>query len=226
MPIYKFTSQKNKQNRSTFKLFPRVKVLWRNENGEMLRKPIRPHDENIFKIYFADHTYTTVKLTMEATAKQIIATVCDKVGLVNHNTEKNQFALCEVRSNGDRFTFKNHDVSINTNLSINGRFFISPVEHLEAVTPLPEQEGPTEGTWSTLEMFESKEIAYVLTLYDWALFNTVHPYELIYQVQIYLVAKKAWLWEVSESVGNFEKKWQGIARGYYFVFFRNICWKN
>jgi Rap guanine nucleotide exchange factor 4 len=31
-------------------------------------------------------------------------------------------------------------------------------------------------------MFGSKELAYILTLYDWELFNAVHPYELIYQV--------------------------------------------
>lgn len=123
---------------------------------------------------------------MEATANQIISTVCDKVGLIDHK-DKDQFVLCEVRSNGDRYLFKNNNVSINTSLSINGRFFLSPVDHLEAITPLPEQEGPMQGTWSILEMFESKEIAYVITCYDWGLFNTVHPYELIYQVSQHFV---------------------------------------
>jgi Rap guanine nucleotide exchange factor 4 len=36
-------------------------------------------------------------------------------------------------------------------------------------------------------MFGSKELAYILTLYDWELFNAVHPYELIYQVFINLL---------------------------------------
>lgn len=86
-------------------------------------------------------------------------------------------------------------------MSINGRLFLSSNEHLDALTPLPEQEGPSKGTWQILgnqiksyiyyfkcfyriwvEMFGSKELAYILTLYDWELFNAVHPYELIYQV--------------------------------------------
>jgi Rap guanine nucleotide exchange factor 4 len=52
---------------------------------------------------------------------------------------------------------------------------LSPNEHLDALTPLPEQEGPSKGTWQLLEMFGSKELAYYITLHDWELFNTVHP---------------------------------------------------
>lgn len=60
-------------------------------------------------------------------------------------------------------------------MSINGRLFLAPSEHLDALTPLPEQEGPSKGTWQILEMFGSKELAYIITLYDWELFNAVHP---------------------------------------------------
>ena len=82
----------------------------------------------------------------------------------------------------ERIIFRSNDVSVSTSLSLNGRIFIAPNEHLDALTPLPEQDGPTSGTWQILEMFGSKEIAYVLTLYDWEYFNTIHPYELICQV--------------------------------------------
>lgn len=75
----------------------------------------------------------------------------------------------------ERTLFKENDVSITTSLSINGRLFLSPNEHLDALTPLPEQEGPSKGTWQLLEMFGSKELAYYITLHDWELFNTVHP---------------------------------------------------
>ena len=60
-------------------------------------------------------------------------------------------------------------------MSINGRLFLSPTEHLDALTILIEQEGPIKGTWQLLEMYGSKELAYVLTLHDWELFNAVHP---------------------------------------------------
>ncbi len=62
---------------------------------------------------------------------------------------------------------------------MNGRLFLSPSEHLDALTPLPDQEGPTNGSWHVLEMFGSKELAYVLTLLDWELFNAVHSVKLI-----------------------------------------------
>ena len=87
-----------------------------------------------------------------------------------------------MRSTGERIVFRNSDMSINTNLSINGRFFLSPSDQLSAIIPLPEQEGPIKGTCQMIEIFESKELAYIMTLYDWGLFNAVHPYELIYQV--------------------------------------------
>jgi hypothetical protein len=35
-------------------------------------------------------------------------------------------------------------------MSINGRLFLSSNEHLDALTPLPEQEGPSKGTWQIL----------------------------------------------------------------------------
>lgn len=71
---------------SEMNVLKRVKGLWRNGSrdvAEGIRKPIRPQDENIFKIYFADHTYSTVRLNIEASARQIINLVVDKVGLVN-----------------------------------------------------------------------------------------------------------------------------------------------
>ena len=130
-------------------------------------------------MYFADHTYTTVKVNMDATASKILAVTSDKVGL-KIDPNKNKYILCEVKSNGERIIFKENDVSITTCLSINGRIFLSPFDHMDALTPLVEQEGPTKGTWQILEMFGSKELAYILTLYDWELFNAVHPVKYIF----------------------------------------------
>lgn len=41
-------------------------------------------------------------------------------------------------------------------------------------TPLPEQDGPSAGSMSTLELMSSKEVAYQMTLYEWELFSCVH----------------------------------------------------
>lgn len=40
-------------------------------------------------------------------------------------------------------------------------------------TALPEQEGPSDGSFPTIEVFSSREMAYHMTLYDWELFSCV-----------------------------------------------------
>ena len=119
----------------------------------------------------------------------------------------------------ERVIFKEDDSCITPKLSVNGRLFIAPREHLDALvslrcssssaywnaiyckihllcyhwikwilfiflkiccqTPLPEQEGPVNGTGGTLELLSSKDIAYHLTLHDWLLFNSVHEVHIV-----------------------------------------------
>lgn len=47
-------------------------------------------------------------------------------------------------------------------------------------TPLPEQEGTTDGIDMDLEALSTKELAYYITLFDCDLFWAVHEYELLY----------------------------------------------
>lgn len=44
-----------------------------------------------------------------------------------------ELLLVEVKSNGERVTFKDNDISIPTALSLNGRIFVSPKDHLDAL---------------------------------------------------------------------------------------------
>ena len=53
----------------------------------------------IFKVYCADHTYTTLKLPMEASVSRIVRYCAHKLGLGN------DLVLCEVRSNGGKICF-------------------------------------------------------------------------------------------------------------------------
>lgn len=89
-------------------------------------------------------------------------------------------ALVEVKSNGERTLFKDNDLSIPTAITLNGRLFISPRDHLDALTPLPEQEGATEGLDIDMEALATKDLAYHMTLFDWDLFWAIHEYELLY----------------------------------------------
>ncbi|KAK3603635.1 hypothetical protein CHS0354_017354 [Potamilus streckersoni] len=140
------------------------------------RQPIKPTDENIFKVYCADHTYSTLRLPMDSTVQEIVYHARDKLCLGD------DLVLCEVKSTGERRVFKENDMCITSGLGINSRLFITPREHLDALTPLPEQDGPSLGSLSTLELMSSKEMAYHMTVYEWELFSCVHEFELIYQV--------------------------------------------
>lgn len=82
----------------------------------------------------------------------------------------------------ERLPFRDTEVSIPTALTVNGRIFVSHVDHMDALTTLPEQEGPLQGTGSQLDEFSSHELAYYLTTHGWSLFTNIHEYELIYQV--------------------------------------------
>ncbi|CAF0894833.1 unnamed protein product [Didymodactylos carnosus] len=150
----------------------RTKLSWKQRSSIDKLKMIRGSDEVIFKVYCADHTYTTLKMTVDTLASKIVRLAADKLGL--RSDLPDDLKLCEVKSTGERIVFKESDLSISHGLSLNGRLFLAPSDHLDALVPLPEQEGPSRGTWQKLEMFSSKELAYVMTLYDYELFNAIH----------------------------------------------------
>ncbi|KAJ8946996.1 hypothetical protein NQ318_019077 [Aromia moschata] len=152
------------------------------------RTIIMPQDDIIFRVYCADHTYCTLRLSVDTTAETIKLVAADKLKM----RTSDELLLVEVKSNGERVTFKDNDISIPTALSLNGRIFVSPKDHLDALvriypsallpnkqimngvitdhTPLSEQEEPTQGIEADIEMFSTKELAYYMTLFDWDLF--------------------------------------------------------
>ncbi|XP_066201815.1 rap guanine nucleotide exchange factor 4 isoform X3 [Saccopteryx leptura] len=138
------------------------------------RQPIRGSDEVLFKVYCLDHTYTTIRVPVAATVKEVISAVADKLG------SGEGLIIVKMSSGGEKVVLKPNDVSVFTTLTINGRLFACPREQFDSLTPLPEQEGPTVGTVGTFELMSSKDLAYQMTIYDWELFNCVHELELIY----------------------------------------------
>jgi hypothetical protein len=52
------------------------------------------------KVYSADHTSTTLKLSLDASTSKIISSACEALGL----NETNRLILCEVKSNGGKQT--------------------------------------------------------------------------------------------------------------------------
>lgn len=145
-----------------------------SETGSTL---IKPKDDIIFRVYCADHTYCTLRLPVSATAEQIKVCAADKLGL---RVRPEDLILAELKSNGERVNFRDVEVSVPTSLSLNGRIFVAPKEHLDALTVIAEQEAPTEGVELDLEDVSAKEMAYHMTMFDWELFWNIHEYELLY----------------------------------------------
>ncbi|XP_072332238.1 rap guanine nucleotide exchange factor 4 isoform X4 [Scyliorhinus torazame] len=138
------------------------------------RQPIRSLDEILFKVYCIDHTYTTIRVLMAASVKEVINAVKDKLG----STE--DLVLVRMSSAGEKVVLKPSEVSIFTIPNVNGRLFVCPREQFDSLTPLLDQEGPSTGTMATFELMSSKDLAHQMTIYDWELFNCVYELELIY----------------------------------------------
>ncbi|XP_066979816.1 rap guanine nucleotide exchange factor 4 isoform X3 [Macrobrachium rosenbergii] len=131
----------------------------------------------IFRVYCADHTYCTLRFSLQTTCDIIKRSAADKLGLRQEN-----LLLVELKSSGEVVPLGEKEVCAPTGLTLNGRLFVSHKDHLDALTPLPEQEGPAEGTLNQLEMYSTKELAYHITTHDWDLFSVIHEYEFLYQV--------------------------------------------
>lgn len=132
---------------------------------------IRNKDEIMSRVYCADHTYTTLKYSMCTSALKIKQVAADKLQI---REPLDRLLLVEVKSNGERVIFNDKDINIGTGISVNGRIFISLKDHLDALTPLPEQEGPKTGTFAQLDQFSPLDLAYHLTHCAWELFNHIH----------------------------------------------------
>ncbi|XP_048808702.1 rap guanine nucleotide exchange factor 4 isoform X2 [Lagopus muta] len=138
------------------------------------RQPIRGSDEVLFKVYCIDQTYTTIRVPVSSSVKEVISAVADKLG------SGEGLIIVKMSSGGEKVVLKPHDVSVFTTLSVNGRLFACPRDQFDSLAPLPEQEGPSVGTVGTFELMSSKDLAHQMTIYDWELFNCVHELELIY----------------------------------------------
>ncbi|XP_051479124.1 rap guanine nucleotide exchange factor 4 isoform X9 [Apus apus] len=138
------------------------------------RQPIRDSDEVLFKVYCIDQTYTTIRVPVSSSVKEVISAVADKL------SSGEGLIIVKMSSGGEKVVLKPHDVSVFTTLSVNGRLFACPRDQFDSLAPLPEQEGPSTGTVGTFELMSSKDLAHQMTIYDWELFNCVHELELIY----------------------------------------------
>ncbi|KAL6100822.1 rapgef4 [Pungitius sinensis] len=138
------------------------------------RQPIKSNDEILLKVYCCDHTYTTIRVPVDASVREVVGAVADKLGSAE------DLLLVSLSSAGEKVIFKPNDVSVFSTLTINGRLFACRRDQLDSLTPLPEQEGSSTGPLASFELMSSKDVAYHMTSYDWELFHCVHELELLY----------------------------------------------
>lgn len=84
----------------------------------------------IFRVYCADHTYCTLRFPMCTTAETIKACAAEKLQI---NRISEDLLLVELKSNGEKSIFKDHDVGIPTAITLNGRIFVAPKDQIEVL---------------------------------------------------------------------------------------------
>ncbi|XP_036822986.1 rap guanine nucleotide exchange factor 4 isoform X4 [Oncorhynchus mykiss] len=110
------------------------KVLLREfSNGDerlAKKQPIRNCDEILLKVYCSDHTYTTIRVAVAATGREVTSAVADKLA------SNDDLLLVHLSSAGEKQMLKPNDVSVFSTLSINGRMFACPRDQLNALHEL------------------------------------------------------------------------------------------
>ena len=88
--------------------------------------PMQPQDKIPLRIHTVDHTCCRLQVRVDSTAKAIIKEACAKLQLDPAN-----FNLCEVKSSGEKNPLDDNDISVHSEISVNGRLYIVPKSHSE-----------------------------------------------------------------------------------------------
>ncbi|XP_011404348.2 PREDICTED: rap guanine nucleotide exchange factor 4-like isoform X2 [Amphimedon queenslandica] len=137
--------------------------------------PCQPNDTVNLRIHTIDKKCCRLHVKLSSTSRDILTEACSKLGL-----DLSSHELCEIKSTGEKIIFKETDLSIATEMTVNGRLYALPKDSEAAISPLPDQNQKPIAPFPESE--GSREIAAHLTSYDWNLFSNIQQMELIYQV--------------------------------------------
>ncbi|KFO72688.1 Rap guanine nucleotide exchange factor 4, partial [Cuculus canorus] len=137
---------------------------------------LRAQDKVPYEIYRPDHSCLTTVLPINASVRDILRSLTTRLG------RDGEHILVKVNSAGDKVRLQLDTVGAFTALGLNERLFAVTVEELGSLTPHPEQLGPHIGSSETLDLISSKDLASHLTDYDWNLFKSIHPVEMIHYI--------------------------------------------
>lgn len=101
---------------------------------------IQNEDEVVFRVYCADHSFTTLKTRIDEKASEIKLLAANRLNLLNNGNNFKELILVHVKSNGERIIYNDLETNISTSLSVNGRIFVCPLDHISAISPIPDQD--------------------------------------------------------------------------------------
>ncbi|NWQ72110.1 RPGF3 factor, partial [Neopipo cinnamomea] len=137
---------------------------------------LRAQDKVPYEIYRADHSCLVTALPVAASVRDVLRALTPRLGGAGEHV------LVRVNSSGDKVGLPPDAVGVFTALGLNERLFAVSVEELGGLTPHPEQLGPHVGSWETLDLLSSKDLASHLTDHDWNLFRSIHQVEMIHYI--------------------------------------------
>lgn len=105
-----------------------MKPIDDSKSEQKCPSPIKLYLSVIFRVYCADHTYCTLRVTLESTATDIKMAAADRLKL-----KGDDLTLAEVKSNGERVPIGDDEPNVATALSLNGRLFVTPRDHIDAL---------------------------------------------------------------------------------------------
>jgi hypothetical protein len=145
------------------------------ELGMCALPPAQPGDKTNLRVHTIDKKCCRLHVKLSASAKDIKDEACTKLEL-----NPDGYQLCEVMSSGEKKVFKESDISIATEMTVNGRLYVLTLDAEKTIPPLLDQNQRPVVPFPESE--SSRELAAHLTSYDWNLFSNIQQMEFIYQV--------------------------------------------
>lgn len=91
--------------------------------------PHQPQDKIPLRIHTVEHTCCRLQVRLDSTARAIVNEACQKLNV----KKPSDYILCEVRSSGEKVPLNDNDISVHSEMSVNGRLYIVPKSHSERV---------------------------------------------------------------------------------------------
>ncbi|XP_071588591.1 rap guanine nucleotide exchange factor 3-like isoform X2 [Heliangelus exortis] len=138
--------------------------------------PVCPPPSVPYEIYRPDHSCLVTPLPINASVRDILGSLAPQL------PPGREHLLVKVKSSGEKLGLQPDAVGVFTALGLNEKLFVVSREELSTLSPHPEQLGPQLGSWETLELLSSRDLAAQLTEKDWGLFGSIHQVEMIHYI--------------------------------------------